>query len=98
MHEGTHYGWRHHAYHDDWDDDGITFLLRAGLDLRLDIVYVRFDASYIGEIYDEDDQGQFLLSGDLGCQILPMLRLDCFGHYFTEYKSYYVGVGATVTL
>ena len=98
VYEGTNYGWRHNPHHDDWEEDGITFLLRAGLDLRLDIVYVRFDASYIGEIYDEDDGGQFLLSGDLGVHILPMLRLDVFGHYFTEYKSYYIGIGATVAL
>ena len=94
-----YYGWHHyHRYHEEWDEDGITFLLRAGLDIRADFVYARFDASYIGEIYDTDDQGQFLLSGDLGFHILPMLRLDCFGHYFTEYKSFYVGVGATVAL
>ena len=98
VYEGNNYGWRRHPHHDDWEEDGITFLLRAGLDLRLDIVYVRFDASYIGEIYDEDDGGQFLLSGDLGVHILPMLRLDVFGHYFTEYKSYYIGIGATVAL
>ncbi len=98
VYEGNNYGWRHHPHHDDWEEDGITFLLRAGLDLRLDIVYVRFDANYIGEIYDEDDGGQFLLSGDLGVHILPMLRLDVFGHYFTEYKIYYIGIGATVAL
>ncbi len=94
-----HYGWlHHHAYREDWDEDGITFLLRVGLDLRLDIVYARFDANYIGEIYDEDDGGQFLLSGDLGVYVLPRLRIDLFGHYFTEYKSYYIGIGATVAL
>jgi hypothetical protein len=98
VYERDYYGWRHHPYHEDWDDDGITFLLRAGLDLRLDILYARFDASYIGEIYDEDDGGQFLLSGDLGVHIVPIVRLDLFGHYFTEYKSFYVGIGATVAL
>ena len=98
VYEGNNYGWRHHAYHDDWDEDGVTFLFRAGLDIRADLLYARFDASYIGEIYDEDDGGQFLLSGDIGFHILPVLRLDFFGHYFTEYKSFYVGVGATVAL
>ncbi len=94
-----YYGWyHHHVYREDWDEDGVTFLLRAGLDLRLDIVYARFDASYIGEIYDEDDGGQFLLSGDLGVYVVPMVRIDFFGHYFTEYKSYYIGIGATVAL
>ena len=91
-------GWRRHAYHEEWDEDGVTFLFRAGLDIRADFLYARLDAGYIGEVYDDDDNGQFLLSGDLGFRVLPMLRLDCFGHYFTEYKSYYVGVGATVAL
>ena len=79
-----------------WDEDGVTFLLRAGLDIRADLLYARFDASYIGEIYDEDDGGQFLLSGDVGFHLVPQVRLDFFGHYFTEYKSFYVGIGATV--
>ncbi len=92
------YGRHRFHYHEDWDEDGVTFLLRAGLDLRLDIFYARFDASYIGEIYDEDDQGQFLLSGDLGIHLIPMVRLDLFGHYFTEYESFYIGIGATVAL
>ena len=99
VHAGdSRYGWYPFAYHEDWDDDGVTFLLRAGLDLRLDLVYARFDASYIGEIYDEDDHGQFLLSGDLGVHVVPMVRIDVFGHYFTEYKSYYIGIGATFAL
>ena len=94
-----YYGWYHpHAYHEEWDEDGVTFLFRAGLDLRVNPIYARFDASYIGEIYDIDDGGQFLLSGDLGVHILPQVRLDVFGHYFTEYKSFYVGIGATVAL
>ena len=94
-----YYGWHHHhRYYEEWDEDGITFLFRAGLDLRLDLVYARFDANYIGDIYDEDDNGQFLLSGDLGVHFTPQVRIDVFGHYFTEYKSFYVGVGATVAL
>ena len=99
VYEGnSRYGWRRHPYHEEWDEDGATFLVRAGIDLRLNPLYARFDASYIGEIYDTDDGGQFLLSGDLGIHLLPQVRLDCFGHYFTEYKSYYVGIGATVAL
>ena len=100
VHISNYYDWRHHRYHyrEKWDDDGVTFLVRAGFDLRADIVYARFDASYIGEIYDDDDEGQFLLSGDLGLYIVPEVRLDCFGHYFTEYKSFYIGFGATITL
>ena len=92
---GRHY---HRSYYEEWDEDGVTFLLRAGLDIRADLLYARFDASYIGEIYDEDDGGQFLLSGDVGFHIIPVVRLDFFGHYFTEYKSFYVGIGATVAL
>ena len=98
IHERNHHGYRHYHYHEDWDEDGTTFLLRAGFDLRAEIVYVRCDASYIGEVYDDDDEGQFLLSGDLGIYIVPEVRLDCFGHYFTEYKSFYIGVGATIVL
>lgn len=97
VYEGNNYGRRHHPYHEDWDEDGATFLVRAGLDVRAYIVYARLDASYIGEVYD-DDEGQFLLSGDLGIHIVPEVRLDCFGHYFTEYKSFYIGFGATITL
>ena len=99
VHESDYYGRHHrHHYHEEWDEDGVTFLVRAGLDIRADVLYVRLDASYIGEIYDDDDKGQFLLSGDLGAYILPNVRLDLFGHYFTEYESYYIGVGATFAL
>ncbi|MBQ6247911.1 MAG: hypothetical protein IJK04_13655 [Kiritimatiellae bacterium] len=97
--DGRYRGWRYsHTYHEELDEDGVTFLFRAGLDIRAAFVYARFDAGYIGEIYDDDDRGQFMLSGDLGFHILPMLRLDCFCHYFTEYKSYYIGGGVTVAL
>ena len=93
------YGWyNRYAYHAEWDDDGVTFLFRAGLDLRFDFFYARFDANYIGEIYDQDDKGQVLLSGDVGFHFTPRFRVDLFGHYFTEYKSFNVGIGATVTL
>ena len=76
----TH-GWHHH-YHETWDDDGVTYLFRAGLDIRAELLYVRFDASYIGEIYDSDDGGQFLLSGDLGLHFHKNVRADVFGSYF----------------
>ena len=101
VYEGNHYGWRHHPYHDDWEEDGVTYLLRAGLDIRANLVYLRVDAGYIGEIYDIDDKGQFLLTGDLGVYFIPTvpaLRADVFGHYFTEYKSFYIGVGVTLAL
>ncbi len=98
IYDGHYHGHHRRYYHEDWDEDGATFLVRAGVDLRLNPVYVRFDASYIGEIYDTDDQGQFLLSGDLGVHLSPQIRFDCFGHYFTEYKSYYIGIGATLAL
>lgn len=100
----THYAWdsygwyNRYAYHAEWDDDGVTFLFRAGLDLRLDFFYARIDASYIGEIYDQDDHGQVLLSGDVGFHFTPRFRTDLFGHYFTEYKSFYAGIGVTVAL
>ncbi len=90
--------WRHYRRHEEWDEDGITFLARAGLDLRTGLLYARFDAGFIGEIYDSDDSNQFIVSGDVGIGLVPSVRLDCFGHYFTEYKSFYIGIGATVSL
>ncbi|MBQ7721399.1 MAG: hypothetical protein IJT64_00670 [Kiritimatiellae bacterium] len=89
----------HHRHqHTEWDDDGATYIVRAGLDLRSDALYGRFDAGYIGEVYDSDDGGQFLLSGDIGIYIIDILRIDVFGHYFTEYKSYYAGIGVTLAM
>ncbi len=99
VHTDVPYGWsHHHSYYEEWDEDGITFLARVGLDLRSALLYARFDAGYIGEIYDADDTNQFLLSGDFGVNLIPAVRLDCFGHYFTEYKSFYIGVGVTASL
>ena len=95
--DDRHYGWHRH-YNETWDDDGVTYLFRAGIDIRADLFYARFDASYIGEIYDTDDNGQFLLSGDLGLHFHKNVRADVFGNYFTEYKSFYIGIGVTVAL
>lgn len=92
------HGHHHHHYHTTWDDDGATYIVRAGIDVRSDALFVRADAGYIGEVYDSDDHGQFLINGDIGVAIIPQLRVDAFGHYFTEYKSFYFGVGVTVCL
>ena len=92
------HGHHHHHYHTTWDDDGATYIVRAGIDVRSDALYARADAGYIGEVYDDDDGGQFLISGDLGVTIIPQLRIDAFGHYFTEYKSFYFGIGVTFCL
>ena len=92
-----HYGWPRHP-EADWEEHGWTYLMRVGADLRAGLLYARLDASYIGEIYDADDNGQFLLSGDIGAYFCPKVRADVFGHYFTEYKSFYIGVGLTVVL
>ncbi len=94
---GDHHGWHHH-HNETWDDDGVTYLFRGGFDIRADLLYARFDASYIGEIYDTDDGGQFLLSGDLGLHFCKNCRADVFGSYFTEYKSFYLGIGVTIAL
>ena len=98
VYEGNyHYGWPRHP-EADWEAHGWTYLFRAGADVRSDLIYARLDASYIGEIYDGDDNGQILFSGDFGFYFCPQVRADVFGHYFTEYKSFYIGVGLTVVL
>ena len=101
VYDGNYHGHHRRHYHEEWDEDGVTFLARAGLDIRADFLYARFDAGYIGKIYDTDEDNQVMLSGDLGFYLfpsVPSLRLDFFGHYFTEYKSFYAGVGLGVAL
>ena len=98
VYEGNyHYGWPRHP-EADWEEHGWTYLLRAGADLRATLLYARLDASYIGKVYDGDENGQFLLSGDVGFYLCPEVRADVFSHYFTEYKSFYLGIGLTVVL
>ena len=98
IYEGNyHYGWPRHP-EADWEEHGATYLLRAGVDFRAAPFYARLDVSYIGAIYDDDDNGQLYLSGDLGVHFCPEVRADVFGHYFTEYESFYLGVGLTFVL
>ncbi len=102
LYTDNYYTWRHHYHrhciHEDWEEEGTTFLARVGLDVRAGLLHARLDASYMGEIYDDDDDCQFLLSGDLGVNIASGVRVDGFCHYYTEYKSFYIGGRVTVTL
>ena len=98
VYEGNyHYGWPRHP-EATWKEHGATYLMRAGADLRAAPLYARLDVGYIGKIYDGDEHGQFLLSGDLGAYFCQEVRADIFSHYFTEYRSFYIGVGLTVVL
>ena len=88
---GRHY----YPYTVSEDDSGVTFVARAGVDFRLDACYLRLDASYLGEIYDTDDGGQFDLYADLGFYVTRNVRIDAFLDYFTEYKSLVGTLGVT---
>ncbi len=98
IYEGNyHYGWPRHP-EADWEEHGATYLFRAGVDFREGHLYARFDAGFIGQIYDDDDSGQVVLNGDCGIYLCPEVRAEVFGHYFTEYQSHYIGIGLTVVL
>lgn len=91
--DGRHYSW---PYTVSEDDSGVTFVARAGIDFRLDACYLRLDASYLGEIYDADDGGQFDLYADIGFYVTQNVRIDAFCDYFTEYKSFIGTLGITL--
>ena len=98
-------GWRGHSdllLHEEdenvWDEDGATFIARAGVDFRMEGLFVRLDVGYLGELFDDDDEGQFILYGDVGVPFSDKCRADIFGHYLTDYECLAVGVGVTLTL
>ena len=75
-------------------DDGAAVVARAGLELRPDPFYVRADVSWISDVYGDD--AQLRLSGTMGVEATEDVRMDLTGHYFTEWKEWYVMIGFTL--
>lgn len=74
-------------------DDGFAFVGRAGLEIYPKPVYIRLEGAYVSEIYKDDSQAE--LNAMLGVDVMDNLRLDVSGTYYTDWKEFYILVGAT---
>lgn len=79
----------------DESEDGFTYVARLGLESNLHPVYLRIEASIVGEIYDYDDGPQAELAAIAGVNITKNFRLDVAGNYLTEWEEYYLTTGVT---
>lgn len=86
------------SLHEELSDDGFTYVARAGLEFNLNPLYLRAEASLLGEIYEEDDGAQCEITGVVGVLLTPNFRLDVVGNYYTEWEAYNALIGLSVLL
>lgn len=83
-------GWMH--WSDSYDDDGASYVIRAGLELYLDPLYAKAEASYMGEVYEGDD-GQCQYLAILGMNLMNGWRIEAAGCYYDEWEECFYTLG-----
>ena len=81
--------------HRKGDEDGFAIVGRVGVEFNPDPFYIRLEAAFVSEIYEEDDGRQIEFNGIVGTKITDSIRLDVAGTRFTDWKEYYITAGLT---
>ena len=83
-------------WHVEESDNGVTYVVRLGLEVDYNYLYARFEAAAVGKIYDYDKSIQGEISGIVGVNVTDNVRFEVAGNYFTEWEEYYFTGGVSV--